>query len=302
MKFDFSDLVDQKLVTRKDIGNGLYLYKYARKVFYDNLWHLDSRLLEARGIVTDAEGNVVVWPFTKVFNRFENGTDVDRDREVVAVRKVNGFMASARYYKGELLITTTGSGDSDFVALARKHLDPVAHLLMVPASLFTLVFEICDSSDPHIVEEDEGAYLIGARYMQHCQDAGEMMSEILLDIWAEQLHVKRPTTTGAVPFSVVTQLVKEVDHEGYMIRDAETGETLMKIKSPHYLSKKALMRMGKRAVDQMFDNPEQFRQRLDEEFYRPFECILRTFSKEQWGEMSELQRRYWLENWFEIFA
>lgn len=291
MKIDFRDLVDQKLVTRKDIGNGLYLYKYARKVFYDNLWHLDDRLLEARGIVTDAEGNIVVWPFTKVFNRFENGTDVDRDREVVAVRKVNGFMACLTLVEDSAVVTTTGSADSDFAELA------CGYLISLNLNFLrgrTLIFEICDPSDPHIVPEKQGAYLIGCRYLE----TGEMLSEEALDFLAEEMGARRPEHE-VMRFSELTALVKSVEHEGFMVRDAETGETLMKIKSPHYLSKKALMRMGKRAVDQMFDNPEQFRQRLDEEFLLCFETIRENFTKETWGGLDESGRRAIIERFFE---
>ncbi len=292
MKIDFSDLVDQKLVTRKDIGNGLYLYKYARKVFYDNLWHLDDRLLEARGIVTDAEGNIVVWPFTKVFNRFENGTDVDRDQTIVAVRKVNGFMACAtRHPSLGLLVTTTGSSDSEFVEMARGYIDSLdKHLMDVNT---TYIFEVCDPSDPHIVEEKQGIYLIGMRNLY----SGGMCEEWKLDEHAKYIRARRPEHE-VMRFSELTALVKSVEHEGFMVRSL-TGETLMKIKSPHYLSKKALMRMGKRAVDQMFDNPEQFRQRLDEEFYGLFDRILQGWDKERWSGIDEQARRYWIERYLE---
>lgn len=291
MKFDFSDLVDQKLVTRKDIGNGLYLYKYARKVFYDNLWHLDSRLLEARGIVLDAEGNVVVWPFTKVFNRFENGTDVDRDRMVTVVRKVNGFMACVTLAGNDVLVTTTGSFDSEFAELACQHVGMLRSNFK-PGR--TYIFEICDPSDPHIVEEKQGAYLIGCRNLE----TGRMFGEDSLDCLAYDIGARRPEY-DVMRFSEVPALVKVVEHEGFMIRDAGTGETLMKIKSPHYLSKKALMRMGKRAVDQMFDNPEQFRQRLDEEFLLCFETIREKFTKDTWGGLDESGRRAVIERFFE---
>lgn len=290
MKFDFSDLVDQKLVTRKDIGNGLYLYKYARKVFYDNLWHLDSRLLEARGIVLDAKGNVVVWPFTKVFNRFENGTDVDRDQTIVAIRKVNGFMACAtRHPSRGLLVSTTGSSDSEFAELARGYIDTLDKALMDVNT--TYIFEVCDPSDPHIVEEKQGIYLIGMRNLY----TGKMEEEWKLDDHAKYIRARRPEH-GVMRFSELTDLVKTVDHEGFMVRSL-TGETLMKIKSPHYLSKKALMRMGKRAADQMFDNPKKFRERLDEEFYGLFQVILDCYTKEEWLAMGEQERRQWIETY-----
>lgn len=51
---------------------------------------------------------------------FENGTKVERDKEVVAVRKMNGFLAVVSLYKDEMLVSTTGTLDSDFAVLARQ--------------------------------------------------------------------------------------------------------------------------------------------------------------------------------------
>ena len=82
-----------------------------------------------------------------------------------------------------------------------------------------------------------------------------------------------------------------------MIRDAETGSTIMKIKSPHYLTKKALMRVGARQIEVMFDNPDFFRERLDEEFYGVFEVII-SHGKDFWQRLEEHERRTFLEKFF----
>ena len=127
MKFNVDDLVAKNLVTKKTYTEGpfagLSVLKYKNNVFWDNLWHTDSRLLECRGMVVDAEDNVVIWPFTKIFNRFENGTDLPPDQQVVCIRKVNGFMATAAIHKDNLLVSTTGTLDSEFSELARKYLE-----------------------------------------------------------------------------------------------------------------------------------------------------------------------------------
>lgn len=84
--FNADDLVDKGLVTSRYYPDlGLKIYKYARKVFYNNLWHLSPRLLECRGIVVGNEGNVVAWPFTKVFNLGENSTNLP-DSKLVLLR------------------------------------------------------------------------------------------------------------------------------------------------------------------------------------------------------------------------
>ena len=89
----FQELIAKGLVKQKRYDNGLSVFKYTREVFYKALWNEDPLLLEARGMVLDDDGNKVIWPFTKVFNHHENGTELDLDTVVVAPRKVNGFMA-----------------------------------------------------------------------------------------------------------------------------------------------------------------------------------------------------------------
>ena len=159
----FQDLIDRKLVKGSTVGD-LTIYKYTKRVFFDNLWGEDSRLLDARGMVLDSEGNKVIHPFTKVFNYGENGTTVPRDQKVKWVRKVNGFMAAARWYKDSLLVSSTGSLTSDYVKLAYRVITKdIGSNCILWKSLheYTLLFEICDPSDPHIVAEKAGAYLIG---------------------------------------------------------------------------------------------------------------------------------------------
>lgn len=295
IKFNFDSLVKRKLVSKKTYANGLSIFKYTKRVFFDNLWAEDSRLMEARGIVLDADGVAVLYPFTKVFNYRENGTSCPEDATVVAVRKLNGFMASARYYQGEVLVASSGTMDSEFVELARKVLkkqcsfeDPFWQATM----RYTLIFEICDESDPHIVQERSGAYLIGARNMY----TGRLESEDFLDFLASRAGFLRPSAQKC-KFDEAVALSKVVEHEGFMIRDL-SGNTLMKIKSPHYLTKKALMRVGSRQIDVMFSDPETFRQRLDEEFYEVFEDIL-ALGKDHWAGLTEVSRRKFLENYFE---
>ncbi len=291
----FEALIAQGLVKQKRYDNGLSVFKYSRKVFYDALWNTDPLLLEARGIVLDDEGNKVIWPFTKVFNYGENGagSELTPETKVVAPRKVNGFMAACRYWNGELIVSTTGSLDSDFAVLARSHIEKLSYTEM--DSELTYLFEICDPSDPHIVEEEEGAWLIGARSM----NTGTMMTEAWLDSEAHFIKAKRPEVFRGT-FGELWEMVRTCKHEGWMVIDAATRETVCKIKSPHYLSKKFLMRMGNKKVDQMFDNKEEFLKTLDEEFYSIAEYITSTFHKDGWKETSEALRRAVIEKFFEM--
>jgi hypothetical protein len=287
----FDDLVEKKLVQKKTYPNGLSIYKYKKNVFWDNLWHTDERLLDARGMVLDDEGNKVIWPFTKVFNYQENGTTLPLDKEVIAVRKVNGYLACARWWNGELIVSTTGTLDSQYAKWARGLLE--GNLLFSTFPQITFMFEICVEQDPHIIDEVHGAYLIGAR----CMTSGDMWSETALDDVADTFDFMRPYWAVAT-FRNILDLKKGVDVEGWMIRDLLTWEILMKVKSNYYLSKKALMRMGDKRVDSLFDNPSLIKESLDEEFWSVAEFITQKFSKEEWKEMNDQERRKVIEEYF----
>uniref|UniRef100_A0AAU8GGI2 RNA ligase and tail fiber protein attachment catalyst n=1 Tax=Salmonella phage vB_SEnST11_KE23 TaxID=3161174 RepID=A0AAU8GGI2_9CAUD len=304
MKFTVDDLVAKKLVTKKTYTDGpfagLSVLKYKNNVFWDNLWDTDPRLLECRGMVVDSDDNVVIWPFTKIFNRFENGTDLPLDKNVVCIRKINGFMATAAIRNDKLLVSTTGTLDSEFSNLARKYLENMDFSRVSFPEDYTFIFEICDKSDPHIVEEKEGAYLIGARDLAL---NGVMVEEGKLDRIAEVIGAMRPEW-HIVPFGDVVYNVKHVNHEGYVIRnigtDDENSELLLKIKSPHYLAKKFLMRGGDNKWDMIWDQPHNAKQRIDEEYYELLDHIREYYTKEAWSVMDSQQRRKVVEDYFTI--
>lgn len=304
MKFNFDDLVERKLVSRKageDQYEGLFLYKYAKKVFYDTLWNEDSRLLDARGMVLDSEGNAIIWPFTKVFNYLENGAGqgLTDDHYVQVVRKVNGFLAAARkdaIHPGRTLITTTGSFDSDFAHLARQMIVDNIDLECLHPD-YTYIFEICHESDPHIVEEVPGVYLIGARNMK----TGYMVQEAFLTHYAYEIGAFRPRHFNCT-FGELKSVMKDCKHEGFMVIDLQNYQTLFKWKSPHYLTKKFLMRMSKNKVDFMFNQKEEFLRSIDEEFVKIVDYITKTYTKETWKLVNEQQRREIIERFFKAGA
>ena len=294
---DFSSLILQNLVRVKNYPEQeLCVIKYQGKVFYDNLWGKDKLLNEARGIVFDTTtGEVVIWPFTKVFNHHENGTKLDPDTMVIAPRKVNGFMASVSSHNGEMIIATTGTLDSEYVGYAREYLEHTTIKSVVQnltTNVNTLLFEICHPSDPHIVDEQYGAYLIGGRN----HESGLMFTEQHLDAIAKDTAMKRPEWLR-MKFGDLVKLSRTVTHEGFMVRLLD-GTTIMKIKSPHYLTKKFLMRMGAKKVELLYNDP-QFKTTIDEEYYDLVDYIKENYSKETFLGMTDQQRKAGIEAFWE---
>lgn len=273
------------LLTRKESTRypGLFVKKYTRKVFYDNLWHENQELMEARGHVELADGTVVIRPFTKIFNRFENGTDIDRDETCLYVHKINGFMAAATLVPelNKVVVSTTGSLDSDFVSLAEWHINGRVRQVITDLYEFygpqTWLFEIVDASDPHIIPERCGAYLIGCRNVNDDRPyTSSIDNEKRLDVASALMGVMRPVWDVA-RFSDIVRMAQECKHEGFVVYG---DKTVLKIKSPYYLTLKA----AARRKDIMSLN----KQNVDEEFYPLIEHL--TEMGEKFTMMSEQER------------
>ncbi|UPW35831.1 RNA ligase [Pseudomonas phage EM] len=288
---DYKHLVEAGLVkTRISPCGNMVIVKYARKVFYDHLWSTDPLLLEARGHVFDLNtGEVIVRPFKKVFNLGEEGAGrhlTDHHR-VTLVEKVNGFMLSVTKHNGQLVFSTTGSLDSDYVAMGKEYIKNGKDSFIEG---FTYNFEICHPNDPHIVEEKPGAYMIGVRDVV----TGYQWLEHLLDDHAESMGFLRPEHMEC-SWRKAKKLIAESKKEGYMIRVTGGGE-IIKAKSNHYLTKKFLMRLTDRRVKEMYDNTEVFLKTIDEEFEQIVLDIVSEIPQDVFINMNEAHRRAWMED------
>jgi len=284
-----------KLVSRKESVRypGLFMFKYARKVFYDALWNVSPYLLQCRGLVLDADWNVVVRPFTKIFNYQENSAGLNwlDDEKVLVTKKVNGFMASLTNYKGTVLISTTGSLDSDFVDYSAKYLRQIPVKMLKPHK--TYMFEIVHPDDPHIIEEPEGAHLLAvvdhdSGLHSYKFDLENTMDDAKQNFPQFGVHVDDEPTLWL--FGDLKTQVKLCRHEGYVIinpREDESCETL-KIKSPYYLFKKFLARVGvKRFEDGI--RTGTIKQRIAEEYY-PVITRIEDFGVSKFLELEEQER------------
>jgi hypothetical protein len=271
--------------------NGLFIHKYNRKVFYDNLWHVHPDLVEARGLIKDSLGNIVQYPFTKIFNRHENGVDIQLDQQVLAVDKINGFMAATTWYNGDILVSTTGSLESEFVSMAKEllPLDKMKDILQVYED-YTFCFEIVHPNDPHIIPEEVGAYLIGGR--EKSIGSGQL-AQSTLDRIAFKIGVKRPTYKFT-SFGDVVNTLKTYKREGFVVYDAD-NDVVLKLKSPYYLSSKFIARTKKLYL--IFG--KDYKQHFDEEFYGLCAVLRHTFNKEEFLEIPEQERLEIIRIWAE---
>ncbi len=292
-------LEKEKLVKSKKYEDlGLRIYKYDNKVFYDNLWHKHELIKKARGLVLDFAGNIVQHPFDKIFNFGENeaGNNIPLDTIVQVIEKLNGFMGCVGknpFKSNELLLSTTGSLDSDFVTYINDFIDSELKgklLSFFSKNDLTLMFEVIHKDDPHIVkyeEKDHGLWLIGARGKEF---NSKILSEEELDEIANSLGFRRPNYFNTTFGDVINNL-KSHENEGYLIRDLNSGDPLLKIKTDYYLLTKFIGRLGKGNIKAMFANPERFKQdKIEEEFYPLVDKIVFQVTVDEFGGMTPENR------------
>lgn len=291
-------LVGQKLAIRAEDSTPLRLFKYSKRVFFDNLWNANPYLAKARGIVLDVAGNIVSHPFDKVYNYRENGAGegLSDDTEVVAVDKLNGFlgvMSRHPFKKNELLVTTTGSFDSDFVRYIQTFLSGDvrgALLKYLAREEVTLMFEVLHPDDPHIIKygpEHQGLWLIGVRGKQ-LHDP--VWPEEAIDEAAARMGLRRPswllTTVGELK-----ALNAKAKTEGWMVRAADPQQPyLFKLKTPYYLTTKFIGRLSDNKIAGLFGNPKAFKQQLDEEFYPLVDALVAATSRQAFMQLPSDQR------------
>lgn len=289
-------LDNPKLVTMRESEShpGLYVLKYRKRVFYDSLW--DEYLEECRGTIVDKDFNVISRPFSKIYNfRVEDNSPVLTDDTLVtAYRKVNGFMCSITWANNDILVSTTGSTDSDYVEMAkemmRKHMCWEDWQMEVCAAKgTTLMFECCHVNDPHIVVEKPGMYFLGYR-----ENAWESrMNGFGVDVannWTEYatdvLKCYAPESY-VIPLGELVEKAKTVQHEGFIFY-TKSGVS-SKIKSPYYLVSKALARKK--------DILSLNKKLVEEEYYGMVDHL--NTIRDEFNAKSEQERLEYIRNYLE---
>jgi hypothetical protein len=242
----------------------------------------------------------VSYPFTKIYNYgIEKEAPVLEDgTKVTAFRKVNGFMIAVTVHKGELLISTTGSTANDYVDYAKemmaKHA-PMADWLMIlntaDTAGMTFMFECVHPSDPHIIPEKPGMYLLGYRENSWGSKVGH--NPFVIQDLASMLNCFRAesTTTNMIRLK---EMAKECKHEGYVFY-TEDGVSA-KIKSPYYLTSKWVARNPR--TDKLVDLNKDIKQQLDEEYYPLVDAIRANIV--EYTAMDEQARLSWVRNYMEM--
>ena len=287
MKQELQKFVQEnpKLVTMKETSPGLFVLKYKRNVFYDNLWN--DYLEECRGTIVDKDFNVISRPFTKIYNYGveDRSPKLADDVRVSAFRKVNGFMCAVTWHQGDILVSTTGSTANDFVNMARELLDiEKCRAVCSKYKTYTFMFECVHRNDPHIVPEVEGMYLLGHR--ANTWNSKVSSDPKSLDMFADLFGARR-VESFTLRMDDLLKLSKTVQHEGFVAYTPD-GQSF-KIKSPYYLVKKWMARNPR--TDKLLT--KEFREQIAEEYYGLLDYIREEIT--EYTLLSEQDRLRFIE-------
>jgi hypothetical protein len=283
-----------KLVTMRESTSmpGVFVLKYKKSVFYNDSW--DDFLEHCRGSVVDKDFNLISYPFQKIYNYGieARAPKLSDDTEVIAYRKVNGFMVSASYYNGDILVSTTGSTDSDYVRMAKEmmltHMDWTDWQLTFNRSdmdNLTVMFECVHPDDPHIIPEKAGMYVLGFRDNNWRSRVGH--SPGTLELMGKAFNCYVPEVYR-VTLGELKAMAKECKHEGFVFytRDGISA----KIKSPYYLTSKWVARNPR--TDKLVDLNKDIKHNLDEEYYPLVDAIRANIV--EYTAMDEQARLAWV--------
>ena len=293
----FKDLLKEYVETNEHLVSmresvaypSLFVLKYKKKVFFDGLWN--EFLEECRGTIVDKDFNVVSRPFTKIYNYGieAKAPKLADDTVVTAYRKVNGFMAAVTWYNGDILISTTGSTDSEFVGYIKEMIDVEKYRSVCKRwPGFTFMFECVHEKDPHIIPELPGMYLLGWR-----KNEWESVTECDADelpILASAFGCYYPKST-VITISGLQKAVKAVKHEGFVFY-TDDG-VAAKIKSPYYLVNKFVARNPR--TDKLMR--KDVKQSMDEEYYPLIDAIQADI--EAYTLLDEQARLAWARKFLE---
>ncbi len=223
--------------------DGLFLYIYTQLAVKERLWNETTCM--ARGLILDAQGNIVCRPFDKFFNMFERrSTEPDQLPKFgpVVEEKLDGSLLNIWHHKNQWNCSTKGSIKSDHANYVREHI-----LRRYDFSRMNVNWTImCEAILPQEFREnlvlDYGKF-IGLRLLAiRSRHTGLEIGAGRLPILAQQLGMNMRKTFPTP--KLVTDLASLMGPgmEGYVVRyeqglgcDGQCRPFRVKVKNPWYL-------------------------------------------------------------------
>ena len=216
--------VDKGWVVKQDHPTlPLSIYNYSRGVQYEKLW--DPITLNCRGLVLDADGNIVAKAFPKFFN-YEELTEASIPKQTFEVfEKMDGSLGICFYYNGEWHMATRGSFTSEQAIRGKEMLNKYDTSKL--NTHYTYLFEIIYKENRIVVDYDfEDLVLLAVIDTETGAEPG------LGFVNTHDFKVVMRYKTWGEDWETLKKEISK-DNEGYVIRFS--GGMRMKIKGDEYV-------------------------------------------------------------------
>lgn len=227
-------------VNVKDLWNELYSINFNRKAFSKWVW--DNITTHARWLFVWPNGEVYARSYNKFFNLWEREETLYENLwetvwfPMFAYSKYNGFLWIVGYKDGEVLYCSKSTNEWPFAEMVKKHLSPYENRIKeVVSQWYTMVFEILDENDVHIVYEEEWFQPILLDIIKNdLYNFEKLPYEELWEIWA---HIWLPVKMFDWKINNYSELETFLEthndsHWEWFVLEWPNG--MVKIKTPHY--------------------------------------------------------------------
>jgi len=204
----------------------LYIWNYTPEVQYDGLW--DDITIQARGLVTDHNGNIVARPFKKFWNLGENHHTPSESFEVF--EKLDGSLIIVFWYGGEWIVASRGSFDSDHAEAAKRIFDNLNTDIL--SKEYTYLFEYISKWNKIVVDYGDVEKLVLLASI-HTSTGTEVGYWTLKNVIGDTLGVETAKRYNGITDYTKLKDKIESGREGFVIR-FDNGQRV-KIKSDEYL-------------------------------------------------------------------
>jgi len=238
-------LIDDGYVNKnKHPEKDLYIYNYTPKCAYESKWNEFPELKLYRGLILDANGEVVAYPFPKFFNLEQHDANsplgaIPPYNSFEVYDKLDGSLAILFYDGDKYSIATRGSFTSDQAIWATNFLhknysDKLSDPLLKNK---TYLFEVVYAQNRIVVEYKgvEGLILLAINDLD-----GNEMSRDYIEKVADALEFPLVTKfDGIKDFTKLRDLIKRDNAEGFVVK-FDNG-LRVKLKYEEYVKLHSLM-------------------------------------------------------------
>ena len=270
---------NKKIIANKHPEYDIWILNYSKETAFERAW--DIYTLSCRGLVVDAEGNVLARPYMKFFNYEEVVETVNINRPFEAYEKMDGSLIILFYYAKtqEWLVASRGSFISDQAVMARKIVEDKIDTILL-SSAHTYIFELIAPTNRIVVNygDVEDLVLLG---MIERDGGNEVSYDEMVYEHSNHLNIVKRYYTYDDIFSVEDiRNFQEDNREGFVIR-FEDGNRI-KVKFDEYCRlHRIVTNVSNKSVWEhlmMGNSFEELLDRVPDEFYVNLQTVISDFN------------------------